>query len=116
MNGDNEKRLGNQRGTAWAQCWRQARTIIPCGELLSAPADYARPTTITRGLPRGHRTPCIRIDMVDPVRASTMPQLGQAELLVLARSGVLASYDLGGQIRFRYRDAASRASRRAITA
>jgi len=40
---------------------------------MSAPADYARPTTITRNLPRGHRTPCIRIDMVDPVRASTMP-------------------------------------------
>ena len=116
MNGDNEKRLGNQRGTAWAQCWRQARTTIPCGELLSAPADYARPTTITRGLPRGHRTPCIRIDMVHPVRAGTMPQLDQAELLVLARSGVFAAYDLGGQIRFRYRDAASLASRRAIAA
>ena len=50
------------------------------------------------------------------MRAGTMPQLDQDELLVLARSGVFAAYDLGRQIRFRYRDAASLASRRAIAA
>ena len=83
---------------------------------MSAPADYARPTTITRNLPRGHRTPCISYRHGRPGAGQHHAPLGQAELLVLARSGVLASYDLGGQIRFRYRDAASRASRRAITA
>ena len=56
------------------------------------------------------------IDMLDPVQTCRLLDMTHAELLAVAKSGELATYDLGGHIRFRYRDAASLASRRAIAA
>ncbi len=56
------------------------------------------------------------IDLVGPKRACALLNVGDPELLALVNSDRLAAYRLGGQIRFRYRDVESLASRRAIAA
>lgn len=56
------------------------------------------------------------LDLVGPKRACALLNVGDPELLALVNSDRLAAYRLGGQIRFRYRDVESLASRRAIAA
>jgi hypothetical protein len=51
------------------------------------------------------------IDLVGPKRACCLLNVGDVELLTLVNSDRLAAYLLGGQIRFRYRDVESLASR-----
>ena len=58
----------------------------------------------------------LSIDMVGPMRACALLNVGDAELLALVNSDRLTAYRLGGQIRFRHRDVESLASRRAIAA
>jgi len=54
--------------------------------------------------------------LVGPKRACALLKVGGAELLALVNSDRLVAYRLGDQIRFRYRDVESLASRRAIAA
>jgi excisionase family DNA binding protein len=58
----------------------------------------------------------LSIDMVGPMRACALLNIGDAELLALVNSDRLGAYRLGDQIHFRYRDVESLASRRAIAA